>query len=73
LPLKNKTNQLFLSFICCRLGRSRIAKKKKKKKRQEKKREKYGKNIKKNPRKKNNKKRKNNLVNLQSLIYKTPI
>jgi hypothetical protein len=28
LPLKNKTNQLFLPFICCRLGRSRIEKKK---------------------------------------------
>jgi hypothetical protein len=26
LPLKNKTNQFFLSFIYCRLGRSRIEK-----------------------------------------------
>jgi hypothetical protein len=31
LPLKNKTNQFFLSFICCRLGRSRIGKEKKRK------------------------------------------
>jgi hypothetical protein len=28
LLLKNKTNQFFLSFICCRLGRSRIRKEK---------------------------------------------
>jgi len=31
LPLKNKTNKFFLSFICCRLGRSRIEKKRKEK------------------------------------------
>jgi hypothetical protein len=31
LPLKNKTNQLLLPFICCRLGRSRIEKEKKRK------------------------------------------
>jgi hypothetical protein len=29
LPLKNKTNQFFLPFICCRLGRSRIEKERK--------------------------------------------
>jgi hypothetical protein len=29
LPLKNKINQFFLPFICCRLGRSRIEKKRK--------------------------------------------
>jgi len=31
LPLKNKTNQFFLLFICCRLGRSRIEKERKEK------------------------------------------
>jgi hypothetical protein len=31
LSLKNKTNQLFLPFICCRLGRSRIEKERKEK------------------------------------------
>jgi hypothetical protein len=31
LPLKNNTNQLFLPFICCRLGRSRIEKERKEK------------------------------------------
>jgi hypothetical protein len=50
LPLKNKTNQFFLPFICCRLGRSRIEKKNEKKER------KVRENIKKNPRKKNKKK-----------------
>jgi hypothetical protein len=34
LPLKNKINQLFLSFICCRLGRSRIGKERKEKARE---------------------------------------
>jgi hypothetical protein len=34
LPLKNKTNQLFLPFICCQLGRSRIEKKRKEKARE---------------------------------------
>jgi len=34
LPLKNKTNQFFLSFICCRLGRSKIRKEKKEKARE---------------------------------------
>jgi len=28
LPLKNKINKLFLPFICCRLGRSKIEKEK---------------------------------------------
>jgi stalled ribosome alternative rescue factor ArfA len=44
LPLKNKTNQFFLPFICCRLGRSRIEKEKKRKgerERERKVREKY--------------------------------
>jgi hypothetical protein len=26
LPLKNKINQFFIPFICCRLGRSKIEK-----------------------------------------------
>jgi hypothetical protein len=48
LPLKNKTNQLFFPFICCRLDRNRIEKERKKKKMRERKvREKH----KKNPRK----------------------
>jgi hypothetical protein len=34
LPLKNKTNQFFLPFIYCRLGRSRIEKEKKEKARE---------------------------------------
>jgi len=34
LPLKNKTNQLLLSFICCRLGRSIIEKERKEKARE---------------------------------------
>jgi hypothetical protein len=35
LPLKNKTNQFFLPFICCRLNRRRIGKERKEKKRRE--------------------------------------
>jgi len=31
LPLKSKTNQLFLPFICCQLGRSIIGKERKEK------------------------------------------
>jgi hypothetical protein len=31
LPLKNKTNQLFLPFICCQLGRNRNEKERKEK------------------------------------------
>jgi hypothetical protein len=34
LPLKNKTNQFFLPFICCRLGRSKIRKERKEKARE---------------------------------------
>jgi len=34
LPLKNKTNQFLLLFICCRLGRSRIEKERKEKARE---------------------------------------
>jgi len=30
LPLKNKINQFFIPFICCRLGRSKIKKNKRK-------------------------------------------
>jgi len=51
LPLKNKTNQFFLSFICCRLGRSRIEKERKERAR-EKWRKVREKHKKKNPRKK---------------------
>jgi hypothetical protein len=40
LPLKNKTNQLFLPFISCRLGRSIIEKERKEKKRLERNKEK---------------------------------
>jgi hypothetical protein len=36
LPLKNKINQFFLPFICCRLGKSRIEKKRKEKAREKK-------------------------------------
>jgi hypothetical protein len=36
LPLKNKTNQFFLPFICCRLGRSIIGKERKEKAREKK-------------------------------------
>jgi len=47
LPLKNKTNQFFLSFICCRLGRSRIEKERKERAREKwrKVREKHKKKI----------------------------
>jgi hypothetical protein len=38
LPLKNKTNQFFLPFICFRLGRSRIGKERKEKARKKSKR-----------------------------------
>jgi len=34
VPLKNKTNELFLFFICYRLGRSRIEKERKEKARE---------------------------------------
>jgi hypothetical protein len=34
LPLKNKTNQFFLPYICCRLGRSIIEKERKEKERE---------------------------------------
>jgi hypothetical protein len=54
LPLKNKTNQFFISFICCRLGRSRIGKRKKRKGEREREKSK-GKIYKKNPRTKNKK------------------
>jgi len=51
LPLKNKTNQFFLPFICCQLSRSRIEKERKEKAR-EKERKAREKHKKKNPRKK---------------------
>jgi len=51
LPLKNKTNQFFFPFICCRLGRSRIEKERKEKT-IEKERKVRGKYKKKNLRKK---------------------
>jgi len=43
LLLKNKTNQLFCPFICCRLGKSRIGKERKEKVREKERkiREKY--------------------------------
>jgi len=46
LPLKNKTNQFFLPFICCRLGRSIIEKERKEKAREKERkvREKHKKN-----------------------------
>jgi hypothetical protein len=50
LPLKNKTNQLFLLFICCRIGRSRIEKEKMREK-ERKVREKQKKSKKKNEKK----------------------
>jgi hypothetical protein len=50
LLLKNKTNQLFLSFISCQLGRSRIRKEKVREREKSK-----GKILKKNPRKKKRK------------------
>jgi hypothetical protein len=48
LLLKNKINQFFLSFICCRLGRSRIGKERKEKAREKERkvREKHKKNPK---------------------------
>jgi hypothetical protein len=48
LPLKNKTNQFFLPFIYCRLGRSIIEKERKEKAREKKRkvREKHEKKIK---------------------------
>jgi hypothetical protein len=54
LPLKNKTNQFFLPFICCQLGRSGIEKERKEKAR-EKERKVREKHKKKNPRKKKEK------------------
>jgi len=53
LPLKNKTNQLFLPFICCQLGRSRIRKERKEKAREKERkiREKHKKNQRKKKRK----------------------
>jgi predicted transcriptional regulator len=45
LPLKNKTNKLFHPFICCRLGRSRIEKKKKTREKERKVSEKHKKKI----------------------------
>jgi hypothetical protein len=53
LPLKNKTNQFLLLFICCRLGRSRIEKERKEKARE--KERKVREKHKKNPRKQNKK------------------
>jgi hypothetical protein len=53
LPLKNKTNQFFLPFICCRLGRSIIEKERKEKARE--KERKVREKHKKNPIKKNKK------------------
>jgi len=49
LPLKNKTNKLFIPFICCRLGRSTISKEGKEKAREKERkvREKHKKNSKK--------------------------
>jgi hypothetical protein len=47
LPLKNKTKKLFLPFICCQLGRSRIEKERKEKAREKERkvREKHKKKI----------------------------
>ena len=53
MPLKNKTNQFFLPFICCRLGRSIIEKERKEKARE--KERKVREKHKKNPIKKNKK------------------
>jgi hypothetical protein len=47
LRLKNETNQFFLPFICCRLGKSIIGKEKAREKER-----KVKKKYKKNPRKK---------------------
>jgi len=55
LPLKNKTNQFFIPFICCRLGRSIIDKERKEKERERERERSKGKTLKKNPRKKNKK------------------
>ena len=65
MPLKNKTN----NFICYQLGRSRIGKERKEKAREKERkvREKHKKKI------QEKKKWDNNLVNLQSLTYKTLI
>jgi hypothetical protein len=54
LPLKNKTNQLFIPFICYRLGRRKIGKERKEKAR-EKERKIREKNIKKKSKEKNKK------------------
>jgi len=53
LPLKNKTNQFFLPFICFQLGRNRIVKEKKEKVREKERkvREKHEKNPRKKKRK----------------------
>jgi hypothetical protein len=53
LPLKNKTNQFFLPFICCLLGKSRIEKERKEKAREKERkvREKHKKKSKKKMRK----------------------
>jgi hypothetical protein len=53
LPLKNKTNQFFLPFICCRLGKSIIEKERKEKAREKERkvREKHKKKSKKKIRK----------------------
>jgi hypothetical protein len=53
LPLKNKTNQFFLPFICFQLGRNRIGKEKKEKVREKERkvREKHEKNPRKKKRK----------------------
>jgi hypothetical protein len=64
LLLKNKTNQLFLSFIYCRLGRSRIEKERKEKAREKKRK------VREKHKKIKEKKRKNNLVSLQNPTYK---
>jgi len=53
LPLKNKINQFFLPFICCRLGRSRIEKERKENAREKEK--KVRENIKKKSKEKNKK------------------
>jgi hypothetical protein len=53
LPLKNKTNQLLLPFICCQLGRNKNGKERKEKARE--KERKIREKHKKNPRKKNKK------------------
>jgi hypothetical protein len=55
LPFKNKTKKLFLFFICCQLGRSKIEKERKEKTREEERkvREKHERKVReKHPRKK---------------------